>query len=303
MANPHTIPEEFRTEFSNLVEFQIQQKMSKYKSRVRVDNYKGKEKVYVDQESTSFNRRVGRLQQTVLDEAQFNNRKSVKVPFTKHFVFDQWDEEFLGELGRPDSETVQNLTMAFERTIDTEIATAASATVYGGPRPHVTAITVPDSQKVAVQYGTDPGANIGLTPDKLIKVCSIFEENELDPTEYETFITIDPASKMELMAAVKASPNDVWAMMVSNWLEGKDKKLFNMTPIMTNRVTVDSGGIAELFAWTRDKGLYIANENLNIKIDVRPDLEHALQISAYGQLAVMRRHEEAVVLCYADHVL
>lgn len=303
MANPHTIPEEFRTEFSNLVEYQIQQKMSKYKSRVKVDNYKGKEKVYVTQEDTSFNRRTGRLQQTVLDEIGFQNRKSIKVPFTKHFIFDQWDDEFLGELGRPDSETVQNLTMAFERTIDTEISTAASATVYGGPRPHVTEITMGDDNKVAVNYkgpGVTP-ANIGLIPQKLIRACSIFEENELDPLEHETFVTINPKAKESLLQAVESAPNEVWAKMCIPWLEGKESKLFGMTPVMTNRVeTVTATDVDTLFAWNRDKGIYLANEKLTIKIDVRPDLEHALQISAYGQLAVMRRHEEAVVLIYCD---
>lgn len=304
MPNPHYIPEEFRTEFSNSVEFAIQQDASKLAPKVKIDNFKGKEKVYTKQESTSMTRRTGRLRQTSLSETQYQNRKAYKEEFVKHFVFDEWDEELLGDLGRPDSETIQSLKMAWERAKDDAIIAAATGIVYGGARPHTTEIPLPDSQKVAVNYkgpGVAP-ANIGLIPQKLIRAASIFEENELDPLLQETFVTINPKSKESLLQAVEAAPNEVWAKMCIPWIEGKpDAKLFGMTPVVTNRLANDSAtDIDTLFAWNKMQGIWMASEKLTIKIDVRPDLEHSLQISAYGQLAVHRHDELAVVAIYCD---
>ena len=70
---------------------------------------------------------------------------------------------------------------------------------------------------------------------------------------------------------------------------------------MTNRLTHDTGtDVDTLFAWNEMKGIWTASEKLTIKIDVRPDLEHALQISAYGQLSAHRHDEKAVVQISCD---
>ena len=303
MPNPHYIPEEFRTEFSTNVEYAIQQDQSVLFPKAKADNFKGKEKVYTKQESTSMERRTGRLRQTVLSEATFQNRKAYKEEFVKHFVFDEWDEELLGELGRPDSETIQTLKMAWERAKDDAIISASTGIVYGGVRPHTTEIPLPDTQKVAVGY-KGPGvatANIGLIPQKLIRACSIFEENELDPLRYDTYVTINPKAKESLLQAVEAAPNEVWAKMCIPWLEGRESKLFGLIPVMTNRLALDSGtDVDTLFAWNKMQGIWTASEKLTIKIDVRPDLEHALQISAYGQLSAHRHDELAVVQISCD---
>lgn len=306
MPNPHYIPEEFRTEFSTNVEYAIQQDQSVLFPKAKADNFKGKEKVYTKQESTSMERRTGRLRQTVLSEATFQNRKAYKEEFVKHFIFDEWDEELLGELGRPDSETIENLKMAWEVAKDEAFVSAATGTVYGGVRPHTTEITLPDTQKVAVNYtgiGVTP-ANTHLTPAKLIRAAAIFEDNHLDPMRYPTYVAINPTAKEQLLQYVSTSPNDVWAKMCIPWLEGKDSKLFGLTPIMTTNLAYNSSTeIDTLFAWNEKKGIYTASEKLSIKIDVRPDLEHALQISAYGQLSVHRHDELGVVQISCDRLL
>ena len=303
MANPHSIPNEFRTEFATNVEYSIQQMMSKFSPRVRVDNFKGKEKVYTKQASTDMERRTGRLRQTALNQTEYLNRKAFKVEFVKHFVFDEWDEELLGELGLPDSETINDLKNAFQRALDDEMIAAAAGVVYGGVRPHTTEILLPDSQKVAVNYtgiGVTP-ANTHLIPAKLIRACAILEANELDPLEHETFLAMNPTAKEQLLQYVSTAPNDVWAKMCIPYLEGRESKLFGMTPIMSNRLARNtSTDVDTLFAWNRDQGIWLANEKLTIKVDVRPDLEHALQISAYGQLAAHRHDEKAVVQISCD---
>ena len=306
MANPHTIPDEFRTEFSTVVEYSIQQKLSKFAPKTKTDNFKGAEKVYTKQESTSMERRTGRLRQTSLNENTYLNRKAFKVEFSKHFIFDKWDQEKLGEIGLPDSETVTDLKSAWQRAIDDLIIEAATGNVYGGLHPYVTPIALPAEQKVAVNYkgvGVTP-ANCHLVPAKLIRAAAIFEANELDPHENETFVAINPTAKEQLLQYVSDATNDVWAKMCIPWLEGKESKLFGFTPVMSNRLAYDSANeIDTLFAWNRDCGIWIANEKLEIRMSIRDDLEHALQISAYGQMSAHRHDEKGVVQISCDRLL
>ena len=298
----HGIPEEFRREFTNNLEHEVQQLLSKFSSRIKVEGFEGKENIYNSLEPRSFKTRTGRLQQSAPTEAELHARKLVKVPFYDQAIFDKWDAEFLGKLALPDSETIQGMKAAYARLIDTEVCKAADATVYGGEEPYVTAIDLPADQKVNVQLGSlaSPVANAGLTPDKLVKAMQIFEENDIYPDEEELILAINPKAKQDLINYVKAAGNDVWANMIARWLEGRDAKLFGFTPIVTNRIVNTTGNIDQCFAYSAKRGIYMAPEKLEIHMDVLPTQQHALQISAYATLGFMRRFEKGVVMIPCD---
>lgn len=296
----HGIPEEFRREFTNNLEHEVQQLLSKFSSRIKVEGFEGKENIYNSLEPRSFKTRTGRLQQSAPTEAELHARKLVKVPFYDQAIFDKWDAEFLGKLALPDSETIQAMKAAYARLIDTEVCKAADATVYGGEEPYVTAIDLPADQKVNVQLGSSPAANVGLTPDKLVKAMQIFKENDIYPEEEELILAINPKAEQDLINYVKAAGNDVWANMIARWLEGRDGKLFGFTPIVTNRIVNTTGNIDQCFAYSAKRGIYMAPEKLEIHMDVLPTQQHALQISAYATLGFMRRFEKGVVMIPCD---
>jgi hypothetical protein len=298
----HGIPEEFRREFTNNLEHEVQQLLSKFSSRIKVEGFEGKENIYNSLEPRSFKNRNGRLQQSAPTEAELHARKLTKVPFYDQAIFDKWDKEFLGKLALPDSETIQAMKAAYARLIDTEVCKAADATVYGGQEPYVTAIDLPDTQKVSVQLGSSPAANIGLTPDKLVKAMQIFKENDIYPEEEELILAINPKAEQDLYTYVKNSSNDVYAAMISRWLEsGGSTKLFGFTVICTNRiVNTTATDIDSCFAYSAKRGLYMAPEKLEIHMDVLPTQQHALQISAYATLGFMRRFEKGVVMIPCD---
>jgi len=303
LSVPQAIPEHYRRAFQDNFTHVIQQETQKLGNRVRVDSFSGKEKVYPDLETLSFTKRTGRLTQSTPGEVQAHNRKLVKEDFKCQVIFDRSDDEFLGNLGRPDSETLQAMRSAWNRLVDESVAKAATATVYGGAEPYVTPIDLPSSQEVAVNYVKPGGspANIGLTPDKIIKAVSILEENEIDTLAEECILALNPKGKLDLMDYVATSPNDVWAKMISAWLEGRDAKLFGLTPVMTNRLEHASGtDIDTIFVYSRSRGITVAPDRLETHIDVRADLDHAIQISAYGLYGFMRRHEKSVVAIYCD---
>ena len=297
----HGIPEEFRREFTNNLEHEVQQLLSKFSSRIKVEGFEGKENIYNSLEPRSFKSRNGRLQQSAPTEAELHARKLTKVPFYDQAIFDKWDKEFLGKLALPDSETIQAMKAAYARLIDTQVCVAADATVYGGQEPYVTAIDLPDSQKVSVQLGASSAVNIGLTPDKLVKAMQIFKENDIYPEEEELILAINPKAEQDLYTYVKGSSNDVYAAMISRWLEsGGSTKLFGFTVICTNRIVNTTGNIDSCFAYSAKRGLYMAPEKLEIHMDVLPTQQHALQISAYATLGFMRRFEKGVVMIPCD---
>jgi hypothetical protein len=222
----------------------------------------------------------------------------VKVPFYDQAIFDKWDNNFLGKLKLPDSETIQATKYAYNRLIDEEVCKAATATVYGGEEPYVTAIDLPSTQQVAVGVGV---ANSGMNPDKLIAAMQIFEENDFDCNEQEIILALNPESKAQLMAYVEAGTNDTWAAMIAAWLNGTSKTLFGFTPVLTNRLEVAaSGNVRSNLAWVKNQGIYMEPGSLEVHMDVLPQQQHALQISAYATLGFMRRQEKAVVEIFCD---
>ena len=297
------IPEHYQRAFADNFEHVIQQRTGKLNGRVHVDSFTGKEKVYKDLESLSFARRSGRLTKSTPTQVEGHNRKLSKIDFKCQVEFDRLDDEFLGSLGQPNSEVMQAMTMAWDRTMDQEIITALSATVYGGAEPYVTAIDLPSTQEVAVNHVKSGGtpANSGLTPQKIIKAVSILEANEVDPLAEECVIVLNPKAKEDLMAYVETAPNDVWAKMVSQWLENPSGKLFGLTPVMSNNLTlVAATDVRTCLVYSRPRGIYVAPDRLETHIDVIPTKDHSVQISAYGLCGFMRRYEKTVVEIFCD---
>ncbi len=293
----HGIPEEFRREFTNNLEHEIQQLTSKFASRIKVEGFDGKENLYNSLEPREFKTRSGRLQQSAPTEAELHARKLTKVPFYDQAIFDKWDKEFLGKLALPDSETIQAMKAAYARLIDTQVCIAADATVYGGEEPYVTAIDLPTEQKIGVSIGA---ANSHLNTAKLRAAMKVFEENDIYPDEEEIILAMNPKAKDALIAELEGGTNDVWANMIGRWLEGKDSKLFGFTTVMTNRLQNTSGNVDQLFAYSAKRGIYMAPEKLTVEMDVLPTQQHALQISAYATLGFMRRFEKGVVMIACD---
>lgn len=303
LSPAHGITEEFYREFSDSLDHEIQKVLSDFSGKIKVEGFDGKERKYKSIGERSFKARTGRLQQSDPTENEYHNRKLVKVSFYDQAPFDKDDKEFLGSQGLPDSETIQAMKYAYERLIDQQLCISAGATVYGGPEPHVTAIDMPDSQKVAVNYvPTGSPANSGLTPWKILEAIRIFEENNLFPNKRNICLAMNPKAKQDLIAYVNSGTNDTWASMIKAWLEGKDEKLMGLTPVMTNSLvnTGGSTGVDTLFAWDSQTGLYMAPEKMEVHIDVLPGQQHSVLISAYSMLGFMRRQEKGVVLIACD---
>lgn len=296
-----TIPENYIRTFSANWEHTVQQELKKLADKVTVDPFEGKEKIYTDIEPVTFTQRVGRLTKSNPKEIGSAKRKATKSEFKCQIIFDRSDATFLAMLGEPDSELMQEMKIAWNKSCDDGFITAATATVYGGADPFVTAITLPSTQTVAVDFVTvGSQTNTGLTPDKLQRAIKLFEDNNLDVMAEDFMLAISPKQKEDLFQYVKSAPNAPYAQMIGAWLNNPSTKLFGFTVIISTRLSINtSTDVRTCLAWSK-RGIYAAPDKMEVKVDLRADLDHAKQISAYGDYSFMRRREERVVKILCD---
>lgn len=292
------IPEFNKRAFNNVWNHTVQQEVKRLGDSVTVDSFDGKEKIYTDIAQVSWSERLGRLTNSTPTEVQGNKRKMSKRDFKCQVIFDRIDKNFLADLGRPDSEVLAEMKMSWAREVDAFICDAGSDTVYGGVEPYNTAIDLPSTQKVDVNHVEAGGtpANVGLTPQKIIRAKKILAENDIFIEAEESVLVIAPQEEEDLMAYVQASPNDVWATMISDWLKNKSSKLFGFTVKCSNQINHNaSTDISTCLAYSKRRGIFVSPDAMTTSIDVRADLDHAVMVSAYSDFGAMRRYEEAVV--------
>lgn len=295
------IPEHYIRSFEKIWNTAIQQEVSRLRDTVTVREFEGKELVLTDLDSVAFTERTGRLTQATLQEVTAAKRKITKREFKCQYIFDRSDKELLGMLSTPESELIAEMKMAWNREVDSRIVEAASATVYGGAEPYTTEITLPATQQVAVDFVTSgSAANSGLTPEKILEAKRIFQDNELDPEMEDCYLAMSPTDELQLMTLIKASGNEVWATMLNQFQT--TGKLFGLkVKRITQLAHNTSTDVETALVWSKRKGIIVAPEKMSIHIDKRPDLDHAIQISAYAQYGFARRYEKGVVEIACDH--
>lgn len=295
------IPEHYRRQFADNWDHTVNQEIQRLGNRVRVDSWSGKEKIYTTINDLDWIEREGRLTGSTPQEVTGKARKVIKRDFKCQVIFDRIDEDFLGMLGRPDSEVQDEMRRAWNRLVDTKIGLACDQTEYGGEEPYTTAIDLPATQKVGVQFGESPAADAGMTPAKLEEAIRILEMHDIFCDEKEICLVMGPQQKKDLFAYVETATNDVWARMISDWMEGKEKKLFGMSVILSNRLQYDPvSKIETCFVFEKERGIVVCPDKMQVKFDERADLDHSVQISAYAQYAFLRRYEETIVTIECD---
>jgi hypothetical protein len=299
LAIPEFAVRTFETRWGHVV----QQKVSKLRSKVTVDEFQGKEKLYKDLQTLVWRERLNRLGNSQPQEAQGLMRKLTKRDFACQAIFDRKDSEYIvSQLTTPGSEIEEAMRMSWDREVDRLIALGVSATVYGGVEPYNTAIDITSTQQVAVDYvHTGSPANSGLTPWKLIEAGRKFGIQEVyleGEGASEVFLAIGPQQKADLFAYVAAATNDPWAKMIESWLSGATKKLFGFNVMLSNRLSVTSD-VRKCVAWAKE-GVMVVPEKMEIMVDRLPEKDHAIQVAAYADYGVMRRYEEKVMEIYCD---
>lgn len=306
------VPEFAVRVFDSRWELVTQQLTSKLRDRCTVDDFSGKQKVYNDLNTLTWQEDVTRIGDSDPEEVTGDKRVLTKRDFSCQAIFGRNDSDYLvKELTTPGSDTEQAMRASWARSIDDLIIAGATGTVYGGAEPYTTAITLPagntiDVDLVATPLAVGTPANCGLTPTKLMALARVFESNDVmmgentvsgsDPMK--VYLAIGPVQKENLWWYVTQAPNAPWANMVGEFLTGKSSNLFGFHALVSNRLPSTGTVIRSCIAWS-PMGIKIVPDKYRIEVDALPNKKHAIQLSAYSQFGVMRRYENhvGVILC------
>jgi hypothetical protein len=300
------IPSHFVTEYATNWEHLVQQKLSKARECVMVDTVAGKEKKYHQMDSTEMDAVTVRAGDTRISDTNLPARWLRPYPLDKAYLFDEWDDTFLGSVVLPQSESIQSHAYAYNRAVDRTIISAALNVAYTG-ETGVTATPLPTTggpggtgQTVGVAFvETGTGTNSGLTIAKIRQAKYILDANDVDD-EDPRYLAITAKSLQDLLRTTEVTSHDyntVKALVegnVNSFLGFTIKRISNK--IMPIDVALD---IRTCVAWVRS-GIKITDSGREVHIDVRPDRSHALQIRTVAALGGTRMEEAKVVAIYAD---
>lgn len=294
------IPLHFTTEYATNWDHLAQMKLTKMRECVQVDSVEGKEKKYNQFDSTEMDAVTVRAGDTRISDTNMPSRWLRPYPLDKAFLFDEWDERFLGEVVLPQSESIQSHAYAYNRAVDRTIVKAALNVAYTG-EIGVDATPLPTTQDIAVNFvetGT-AGANLGLTIGKLRQAKYLLDAADIDD-EDPRYVAITAKSLQDLLRTTEVTSHDY--ATVKALTDGKVDSFLGFTfrRISNKILPIDvATDIRTCFAWVKS-GIKITDTGRNVHIDVRPDKSHALQIRTVAALGGTRMEEVKVVRIFCD---
>jgi Phage capsid protein len=293
------IPSHFVTEYATNWEHLAQQKLAKTRECVTVDTVNGKEKKYNQMAPSEMDPVSVRAGDTRISDTDLPARWLRPYPLDKAFLFDEWDETFLGAVVLPQSDSVQNHAMAYNRAVDRTVIKAALNVAYTG-EIGVDATPLPAGQTIAVNFvETGAAANTGLTIGKLRQAKFLLDAADVDD-EDPRYIAITAKSLQDLLRTTEvtsADYNTIRALVdgkVNTFLGFEFKRISNK--IMPIDTVAD---VRTCVAWAKS-GIKITDSGRQVHIDVRPDKSHALQIRTVAALGGTRMEEVKVVAILCD---
>lgn len=291
------IPEHYTTQFDSNWRHLVQQKNSRLREYVTLDSISGKEKSYNQLSEAAMQLITSRSGETRISDQATAKRWIRPKAYDTAKLFDEFDEQLLGEVVLPTSPVVQSHAAAYARTADQVIIDALGGTAYTG-ETGVTPTSLPSGQKVAVNYvETGNTANSGLTIGKLRAAKYILDSSEVDEEE-ERIIVVSAKQLQDLLRTTEitsADYNSVKALVdgsVNTFMGFK----FRKTQLLPLTVSTD---VRMTYVYVKS-GIVLAERGLKTHMDVRTDLSHSLQIRSVASLGATRLEEKKVVEIACD---
>jgi hypothetical protein len=293
------IPEHYTTQFGLNWEFLLQQMESRLREYVTVDSVTGKEKSYSQMGTSTARLITTRNGPTVPNNETFDKRWLRLQAYESVTHFDEFDDQLLGQISLPTSETVKSHAMAFNRTCDDLIIDALGGTVYTGATG-VTAQTL-DSTAVAADYKdltslTGGGTDYNLTIQKLVRARQILEQEEaFDPRMGDKLCIAVSANQIAglLSDAIEVQSSDFSA--IKSLYDGQLDTYAGFKFIRTELLGYSSGTVRQCFAWVKSGIVLGFGQERSVRMAIRDDLSETLQIRSKMMLGTTRLMEEKVV--------
>lgn len=301
MSAVTNLPSHYKTLFADNWGVQAGQMTERLKDKVMVESsMEGTKKRYDDlDQGTLPTAKTTRAGATNVEDLSSSSRWLSCSEFEKAHRIDEYDDEKLGSLGKPDSEILRVMFGAFARRADKTIIEALEGTVYGGEQG-TNPFTLPDAQKVLVAYDNAGGSTpLGLTLEKLIAVKSKFGVNEVvgqgitgGPTEkiYMAVSQLDLDNLLRINQVTSMDYNTIRALVA-----GEINTFMGIEFVRTEQLTVASSK-RNCLAWVKSAVQFYAGQTRTY-LNELPESSNARQIRVTSRIGAMRRYDNRVVLC------
>lgn len=292
------LPEHFQTDFADNWDHLVQQKESRLENKVRRVTVNGKERTFSQLGKSKMRLITTRNGKTIASDTAMAKRWLRPKGYDEVTFIDQFDAIALKELPAPESEHVVSHAFAAKRTMDEVIIAGLEGTAYIG-EDGTTAVDLGNSQKVAVNYVTTGSAvNSGLTLAKLVRAKYILDKNEVD-TEGRYFVHTAQQLADLLVNVIEVKSSDY--SNVKALVDGVVNRFLGFEFVMTELLTIDvAADVRTCIAYQKDGIALGVGQDKTVKIDIRADLNHTIQIRTVLMIGASRLEEERVVLVYTD---
>lgn|SRR5215217_2263080 len=298
MAILTQLPEHYQTDFADNWDFLVQQKDSRLENKVMRYTVKGKERTFSQLGKSKMRLITTRNGTTIPSDTVMAKRWLRPKGYDEVTWIDQLDPVALGELPAPESEHVVQHARAAKRTMDEVIIAALEGTAYIGV-DGTTAVDVPASQKVAVDYVISGGAvNSGMTLAKWTRAKYILDKNEVE-AEGRYFVHSAKQLQDLLTNVIEIKSSDY--NNVKSLVDGTVNKFLGFECVMTELLTLDvATDIRTCIAYQKEGIALGIGLEKTVKIDILPTQNHTVQIRTVIMIGATRKEEERVVLVYCD---
>ena len=291
-SGPNAITTSFITDFTSNVEHLVQQRGSKLRGTVRVENFTGKDATYMEQfGEVAAVQRTNRHADTPL----------VPTPYDRRWVYPKdWevaelvdDQDRLRQIINPNDPVAVAQAFAIGRACDDDIIENILASNNTG-----------ESGGTAVAFTTANlivNGSTGFTIDKLRQVVAGMEDANVDFENDEVFCVLSPAQKQDLLATTEVTSSDY--NTIKALVQGQVNSFLGMNFVLSNRLlgATDYNG-SQTITDTHERALiYCKNgvglgiwDDMQSRMDERPDKSYATQIYTKSTFGSTRLQEKKV---------
>lgn len=292
------VPDHIRAQFSDQWGLQLQQMDAKLAGTMTVESgWTAKDFYFDDVEKFEWAEEAGRHQDTNPTEVQLSQIRGTKRYLQVAKLFGRRDHEWLGSIGKPDSEVMTAMKAGFNRQLDNRCIAAASEQKYAGPENAQTLISFPAGNVIAQDFVLSGAAtNSGLTVPKLFEVERLARANDVDFDTEDFYLVLSPKQIRDMIVHVGTAGNDEYAKMFAAWLNNRSSKLLGLfNVIVSNKLETVTGQptYRRCVAYSR-RAFAKSPESHTTAIDALPTKSHSIQIAAYGDTGVVRRYDNLV---------
>lgn len=292
------IPSQYPTMYDTSWMALSQQKPSKLMSTVVMKRVQGKEMRMQQLGQRAFQAITGRAQDTRISDQAIANRWLSPYPFDDAVLFDEWDEEFLGQISLPNSDVVTESVYAYNRAIDGTIITAAVASARTAS-DGLTQTALPAGQLVAVDF-VEQGApaNSGLTVAKFRQTKYIMDVADVDDDDRYFVVSAKQIQDMLRTTEVTSADYNTVKALVNGELN--TFMGFNIKRVSASLLPyVSATDVRACVAYAKS-GIALTDTGVKTKMSIRDDKSEALQVRTKGAWGATRLEEVKVVEIFCD---